>query len=106
MSSDPNGRAGPEPTEDPAQDIDIGEALRAALTAGADVRDTARHRVDRALHARSAATGFTSLLGCGFETLRHLLTTPAPGADRTGMDDRFDLGGIDRGVARRGDSNG
>lgn len=77
--------------EDP-QTPDIGATLRAALSTGADVRGTAKQRVDRALNARSAASGYTSMLGCAIETLRHLLTNPADPADRYTMADHFDLG--------------
>lgn len=64
---------------------DLGATLRAALAPQRDVRDKARHRVDRALHARSAATGLTTMGSCAFDTLRHLLTNPVRSADRYPM---------------------
>lgn len=64
---------------------DLGAALRAALTPRSDVRDNARHRVDRALRSRSAASALTSMCNCGLDTVRHLLTNPAPSADRYSM---------------------
>ncbi|MCZ7628495.1 MAG: hypothetical protein M5U19_05335 [Microthrixaceae bacterium] len=64
---------------------DLGATLRAALNPRGDVRDKARHRVDRALHARSAATGITSMGGCALDTIRHLLTNPPRSADRYPM---------------------
>lgn len=76
------------PTEapgEPSEVPDLGATLRAALAPRQDVRDTARHRVDRALNARSAMAGYTSMLSCGVEALRHLLTTPAVRADRVHM---------------------
>lgn len=69
---------------------DIGATLRAALSTNSDVRDSARHRVDRALHARSAVSGYTSLLGCAVETLQHLLTNPRDPADRYTMVEALD----------------
>lgn len=81
----------PRDTEIP----DLGATLRAALAADEDVRHTARRRVDRALHARSAAAGYTSLLSCAIETFRHLLTNPPRPADRYTMLDELHTGSQD-----------
>lgn len=87
--SDRHERAGPgDPdrrNESPMPNL--GATLREALAPDQDVRRTAKHKVDRALHARSAAAGYTSLLGVSVATLRHLLTNPPRPADRYAMAD-------------------
>lgn len=84
---DPRGDAGPADVgtgEDPLI-VDLGATLKAALNPQGDVRDIARHRVDRALNARSAASGLTAMGGCALDTIRHLLTNPPRSADRYSM---------------------
>lgn len=78
---------------------DLGATLRAALTPQRDVRDKARHKVDRALHARSTASGLTSMGSCAFDTLRHLLTNPARTADRYSMTESRLIMGTQDGIA-------
>jgi hypothetical protein len=84
-------------TDDDPVIADLGATLRAALAPHRDVRDKARHRVDRALQARSAAFGLTSMGSCAIDTVRHLLTNRPPVADRTYMTDaRHTAGTFDR----------
>lgn len=77
-----------QPQQDLTDDtefVGLGDALRAALSPQGDVRDKARHRVDRALQARSATSGLAAMGGCALDTIRHLLTNPPRAADRYSM---------------------
>jgi hypothetical protein len=94
---------GPEHSESPTDDdpmlADLGAALRAALAPHNDVRDKARHRVDRALQARSATFGLTSMGSCAIDTLRHLLTNPPRVADRYSMTESRHTAGTENQIA-------
>lgn len=84
-------------TDDDPVIADLGATLRAALAPHSDVRDKARHKVDRALQARSAAFGLSSMGSCAIDTLRHLLTNRPRAADRNYMtDSRHTAGTLDR----------
>ncbi len=62
---------------------ELADALRAALGTGSDVRDRARHRVDRHLQSVSPTSTLSMLAGTAVETMRHLLTNQPFDADRS-----------------------
>lgn len=85
----PDGRGAPlDPTErdidadlEHLHDPELGDALRAVLTAGEDVRSRARASVENTLQARSITSSLTDAVGSGLATIRHLLTNPPEPAD-------------------------
>ncbi len=62
--------------------LQIAEALRAALAPGDDVRSRARVEVDRTLQGRSLTSVLTDIAGIGPATIWHLLTNAPEMADR------------------------
>ncbi len=63
------------------RDPEIGDALRALLGPGADLRTAAAARVNRRLQSRSVVLTIADLSTVGWETIRHLLTNPPTEAD-------------------------